>query len=928
MVHVMDALSTFKFSGARNDLEDSDRRRELLGWLASCHTDGCVITTTLANDVRSPGLHWWVTVMPGGIGPPSDFIAEATVVPEWSPGRSQSLLFGFRPRPEEVTSTLRDSVLSELTQFTFLLQMRAVGRTSPDLHDLQRELESVFANVAGNKLDTTLAGRVGTDLFSERHQDLVAAVAHGGWTISAQASADEANLGRVGGLVAVLLSDGGISCRFGQGGQAVPLPRDLRRWYEAQESQTISSQQLASLLRAPSTEVPGFSLRPPAPFDVNTEESTYLNGRKVQIGSVHDRALRPTAPFDIPLESINRHALISGATGSGKTQTTKRLLVELHRQGIPWLVIEPAKHEYRALAEATDATVIRIGDLGTPPMGLNILEPQHIINPDDSVERFPLETHIDMVNALFQLSFQTKDPFPQILATSLRRVYSDMGWSIPLGAYKRASYGPVPSRGQRHERYPNLAALRQAAMDVVEDTGYAGEDLANMSSYIDVRIGSLCAGTPANFLDNSHPIDMHALLDRNVIIEIEDVGNDRDKSFVVGAIILRLYELLRLLGPVRDGDLRHVVVVEEAHRLLRSPAEGATGSQSVELFSSLLSEVRAFGEGVVIVEQIPTKLISDVVKNTAVQLVHRLPSSSDRDAVGSAMNLSEAQSDYLVSLPPGTAAAFREGMDQPVLIGVDRVEFAGTGYGLPPADLHSDDFGLVCAQSCPDEVPTRQLSEELTVVSGDLPELSVFLEITIELMLVGRTPLPTNEPWVGRFQARLDSAEKRTVLIRMIAARMVQARWARIADFWNPHDVVRSACHVTESILNGSAVKPDVWFPSGIYYTSELRERKDFDVDSVAQGFGQQIAEAIAGHSDVDLALRQSEYGKFLNDILPDGASFADACRRCRPGATDVYSAGLETTYGRAALAKERLQFVLRQRFSVTLPTGDRPNRV
>jgi hypothetical protein len=85
------------------------------------------------------------------------------------------------------------------------------------------------------------------------------------------------------------------------------------------------------------------------------------------------------------------------------------------------------------------------------------------------------------------------------------------------------------------------------------------------------------------------------------------------------------------------------------------------------MFADLLAEVRAYGEGLVIAEQIPSKLISDVIKNTAVKIVHRLPAKDDRDAVGATMNLTDAQSRYLVTLVPGEAAIFTDGMDYPVL---------------------------------------------------------------------------------------------------------------------------------------------------------------------------------------------------------------------------------------------------------------------
>src|SRR5207302_10461863 len=129
------------------------------------------------------------------------------------------------------------------------------------------------------------------------------------------------------------------------------------------------------------------------------------------------------------------------------------------------------------------------------------------------------------------------------------------------------------------------------------------------------------------------------------VLEIEDVGDDRDKAFLMGTVLIRLAEHLRMAhraaasapqpGGSAAGGLRHITVIEEAHRLLRRPEPGgATGAgaaeHAVEMFAGLLSEIRAYGEGLVIAEQIPGRLILDVIKNTAVKITHRLPAADDR----------------------------------------------------------------------------------------------------------------------------------------------------------------------------------------------------------------------------------------------------------------------------------------------------------
>src|SRR5262249_38840995 len=183
------------------------------------------------------------------------------------------------------------------------------------------------------------------------------------------------------------------------------------------------------------------------------------------------------------------------------------------------------------------------------------------------------------------------------------------------------------------------------------------------------------------------------------VLALEDVASDEDKAFVIGTLIIRIVEHLRLRAKTSPVDgLQHVIVLEEAHRLLRAGRDGASG-HAVELFAGLLAEIRAYGEGLVIAEQIPAKLVPDAVKNPALKVLHRLPAADDRQLVGAAMNLDADQSRQVVSLPPGEAAVFADGMDRPVRVrvpfGGDR-EAAAPGPPPPLVGRRSPACGPVC----------------------------------------------------------------------------------------------------------------------------------------------------------------------------------------------------------------------------------------
>jgi hypothetical protein len=473
-------------------------------------------------------------------------------------------------------------------------------------------------------------------------------------------------------------------------------------------------------------------------FDLTPETATPVAGGAggtVRIGQVLDWNRVPCGDLVLAQASLNRHGFVCGSSGSGKSQTVRNMLEQATRAGIPWLVVEPAKAEYRLMAARMPGTrviVIRPGDLNQPPAGINPLEPA--AGPDGS--RFPLQAHADLLRALFLAAFQADEPFPQVLSAALTRCYEHAGWDLVTG--QPATPGVQPA-------YPGLEDLQAAAMSVVSEIGYGREVADNVRGFVAVRIGSLRMGTAGRFLDGGHLLDFARLLDGNVVLEIEDAGDDHDKAFLMGAVLIRLTEHLRLRqraeGPAAPR-LRHLTVIEEAHRLLRQPPAGAAAgpaAHAVEMFADMLAEVRAYGEGLVIAEQIPSKLIPDVIKNTAVKIVHRLPAQDDRDAVGATMNLTGAQSAYLVTLKPGEAAVFGDGMDCALLArmpdGTSRETSTAAGAASPEAVVtqRSPTCGPDCAAR-PCTLGQMRAAQRAAITD---PRITLWAELAVVAHLTG-----------------------------------------------------------------------------------------------------------------------------------------------------------------------------------------------
>ena len=188
--------------------------------------------------------------------------------------------------------------------------------------------------------------------------------------------------------------------------------------------------------------------------------------------------------FLVPLPTLNRHTLVTGATGAGKSQTVRHLLTGLTRAGLPWLVIEPVKSEYPGMAgrlaglgPAGEVTVVNPADPAAIPLSVNPLAPER---------GYPVQAHIDMVRALFLAAFDADEPFPQIIAQALQRVYEANGWDVVTGG-GMAGAAAEPA-------VPSLGELQRAALEVIGDVGYGRELQADVRGFVDVRLRSLRIG--------------------------------------------------------------------------------------------------------------------------------------------------------------------------------------------------------------------------------------------------------------------------------------------------------------------------------------------------------------------------------------------------------------------------------------------------
>lgn len=375
--------------------------------------------------------------------------------------------------------------------------------------------------------------------------------------------------------------------------------------------------------------------------------------KNIELGVVSHFGKDTDTKVELDLESLSMHTFITGATGSGKSNTVYQILSELLKNGVRFLVIEPAKGEYKnVFGGRSDVSVY-----GTNPLLTELLR----INPFSFPKEVHIYEHLDRLVEIFNACWPMYAAMPAILKDAIERSYINAGWDLRK------------SKNKYNERlFPNFIDVLQQIDEVMDMSQYSSDNKGDYKGALSTRLRSLANGING-LVFTTDEIPAEELFDKNVIIDLSRVGSSETKSLIMGLLVMKLQEHRIATCDGMNVALNHVTVLEEAHNLLkRTTTEQSTEGanllgKSVEMLTNAIAEMRTYGEGFIIADQAPGTLDMAVIRNTNTKIIMRLPEYSDRELVGRAAGLKDEQIVELSKLNKGVAAIYQNDWIESVL---------------------------------------------------------------------------------------------------------------------------------------------------------------------------------------------------------------------------------------------------------------------
>lgn len=422
-----------------------------------------------------------------------------------------------------------------------------------------------------------------------------------------------------------------------------------------------NGKELALLLNLPRKSVSGIMVTEMAEFGRNVLSNYTQSKREIDLGYIFHMGQKEDSPVKLNLNSLTSHCFITGSTGSGKSNTVYKLIEEISKEpyNIPFLVIEPAKGEYRNEFRKIKS----INLFCTNPNIDQMLK----LNPFAFIDGIHILEHLDRLVEIFNGCWEMYAAMPAILKDAIEEAYISKGWDLLNSRYM----------GEGEPVYPTFMDVLQELPKIINSSDYSADTKGDYIGALVTRVNSMTNGIYGQIFCDEFEVDAHTLFDESTIIDLSRIGSSETKSLIMGILILKLSEYRMANAKQGNAALAHITILEEAHNILKNTKmiQGAAGNsivaKSVEMIVNSIAEMRTYGEGFVIVDQSPTSVDIAAIKNTNTKVIMRLPDEEDCRIAGHSVSLTDKQIDELAKLETGVAVIMQNNWAEPVLAKID-----------------------------------------------------------------------------------------------------------------------------------------------------------------------------------------------------------------------------------------------------------------
>lgn len=423
----------------------------------------------------------------------------------------------------------------------------------------------------------------------------------------------------------------------------------------------ISGKELGLHLGLPRATIPGLPVIEHAEFGKEvvtyrlfSKERNLRPEDRITLGKVFDLGQIIDKEVELDNKSLNMHTFITGSTGSGKSNTVYQMLTELHQDKIPFLVVEPAKGEYKdVFGNWSDVNVF-----STNPKIADLIN----INPFKFPDSIHVLEHVDGLVEIFSVCWPMYDAMPAFFKDAIVKSYESVGWDLSSSTYD----------GDNIE-YPDFNILVEQLEYLIDSSDYASDIKSNYRGALITRVKSLTIGLN-KFIFTNEQTPYELLFDKNCILDISRIKSSETKALIMGLVVYILNEYRIDTKQGNNKGLKHVTVLEEAHNLLKNTTSLDSNliGKSVEMLTNTIAEIRTYGEGFIIVDQSPSSVDIAAIKNTNTKIVLRTPEANDREAIGRSIGLTTDQVNEIAKLPSGVAVVYQNDWVSPVLTMINK----------------------------------------------------------------------------------------------------------------------------------------------------------------------------------------------------------------------------------------------------------------